>query len=211
MKFYSYSPQTSAGANGTSVRYLDSDPGQLTEVGAYIGRSIVVAPDVATPPAQPAAIDWREEPMTDGLSTWFATTRYASLLADTRVRKREARLQAMESAREQGFGYNGYTVASDTRSQVLILGVANRARAALADGGQAALDAFSAALNSGWRSVDGHIVATNASAVVAMESALGQHIAQCDAVGQSHKTAIDAAETLAELDAIDVAAGYPGA
>lgn len=211
MKLYSYTPQTSAGANGTSIRYLDSDPGQLTEVGVYSGRSIVVASDAATPPAQPAAIDWREEPMTDGLSAWFASTRYASLLADTRVRKHEARLRAMVSTREHGFEYNGYLVASDTRSQVLILGVANLARAALADGSQAALDAFSAALNGGWRGIDGHIVATSASAVVAMELALGQHIAQCDAVGQSHKAAINAAETITELDAVNVAAGYPGA
>ena len=210
MKFYSYSPQTTPGPNGSATRYTDTDPGTLTEVGTHNNRAIVIAPDAAVIPDQPSAIDWQPQPINAEFTAWFSATRYASLLADARERKRSARLQAMETAREQGFEYNGYTVASDTRSQILILGTANRARAALADGSQAALDAFSATLGDGWRATTGTVVATDAAAIIAMETALGIHIATCDAIGQTKKAAIEAAETLVDLQAIDVTAGYTG-
>lgn len=209
MQVFSYLPQTTPGPNGSTTRYTDTDPSTLTEIGTYNNRAIVIGPDAAVIPDQPSAIDWQPQPINADFTAWFSATRYASLLADTRERKRRARLQAMETAREQGFEYNGYTVASDTRSQILILGTANRARSALADGSQAALDAFSATLGDGWRAINGTVVATDAAAIIAMETALGIHIATCDAIGQAKKAAIEAAETLAELQAIDVNAGYP--
>jgi hypothetical protein len=130
-------------------------------------------------------------------------------LADIKERKQQSRVQAVISARQGGFQFNGHLVASDTDSWLLIQGAVTMAQLALAAGTQQALDDFALTLGAGWRAIDQTVLATDAAGIIAMGMALAGHMAVCDAVSQSHKAAIDAAETIEALDAIDPIAGYP--
>lgn len=139
------------------------------------------------------------------MRAWFEGTRYYATLQNAKQAKQAARVQALEAAREAGFAFSGETVSSDAKSQVLILGTVQNASMALADGSQEALDAFAASLGNGWRAQSGAIVAQEASEIVAMGRAFAAHIAQCDATSQVAKAAIEAAETLSALNAVQVA------
>ena len=140
---------------------------------------------------------WRE--------TWIVE---AQDIAPLKEQKHRERISALEDAREAGFTHSGSTVASDFKSQLLIQGVVQLAQMALADGSPEVLAQFSTSLGEGWRAVDGTIVATDAMGIIGMAQSLAAHIATCDGVSQAHKAAIDAATTVAELNAIDVTAGY---
>lgn len=140
----------------------------------------------------------------------YEAARVAELDARKAIKQRR-RVEALEAAREAGFDHGGATVASDIKSQMLIQGSVQLAQMALADGSPEALDAFATSLGAGWRAADGTVVATDAAGIVAMAQSLAAHIAACDGVSQGHKTMIGAAADFAELAAIDVSAGYPGA
>ena len=144
--------------------------------------------------------------LTDG-SSRLATD--AEILAALKAQQQQARIEAVINARQAGFQFNGHLVASDTDSWLLIQGAVTMAQLALAAGTQQALDDFALTLGAGWRAIDQTVVATDAMGIIAMGMALAGHMAVCDAVSQAHKAAIDAAETIEALDAIDPTAGYP--
>lgn len=131
-----------------------------------------------------------------------------AMLDAEKSRKHAERVAALESAREAGFTHNGVTVASDEKSQGLFNALNTEAGLAILSGTQEALDAFAAGLGDGWRALDGTIVATDATSFRAMMQSWYAHVAATDAVSQGHKTMIDAAADLAELQAINVTAGY---
>lgn len=89
-------------------------------------------------------------------------------------------------------------VDTDLRSQVKIHGAVTMA--ALAG------DLYTV----NWRMADNSVVPLSASEVTAMGVAVGQFIADCQARKNTLDAAIAAAETLAELDAIEVGEGWPG-
>ncbi len=60
-----------------------------------------------------------------------------------------------------------------------------------------------------WTLADNSNVALDGPGLIAMASAVGQHVAACHAHAQALKAAIDLAEDHAALDAIDVEAGWP--
>lgn len=125
--------------------------------------------------------------------------------------KHQARIEALEAAREAGFDHNDQRIASDTKSQALLTALNNEASLAILSGDQAQLDQFADGLGAGWRAVDGTIVATTAAEFRSMMQSWYAHVAATDAVSQQHKAAINAAATFDELNAIDVAAGYDDA
>jgi hypothetical protein len=139
---------------------------------------------------------------------WRQTWGFMSL-ADIKEQKQQSRVQAVISARQAGFQFNGHLVASDTDSWLLIQGAVTMAQLAIAAGTQQALDDFALTLGAGWRAIDQTVVATDAAGVIALGMALAGHMAYCDGVSQAHKAAIDAAESIEALDAIDPTAGYP--
>ncbi len=171
--------------------------------------------------AELATIGWypvRREAMNPGASGYGEMTLIdgefviASLPADLdnlKAQKQQARIDAVVSARQGGFQFNSHRVASDTDSWLLIQGAVTMAQLALAAGTQQALDDFALTLGAGWRAVDQEIVATDADGIIAMGMALAGHMAACDAISQAHKVAIDAAETVEAVAAIDPTAGYP--
>lgn len=156
----------------------------------------------------------REAPASDSRSThYIGSLEYPAdpeaALAAAKAEMHRQRVAALEAARESGFDHDGHTVASDEKSQTLLGALNTEASLALLDGTQAALDQFAAGLGSGWRATDGAIVATDATSFRAMMQSWYAHVATTDANSQAIKAAIDAVTTLAELDAIDVTAGYP--
>ncbi|MEA3641877.1 MAG: DUF4376 domain-containing protein [Lamprobacter sp.] len=202
MQTYSYTPQVQPGPTGTITAFISAESSQLTEIGDYDGRRIVIAPDGELPPAQPAAIDWRQEqPDTDpALATWISQTRYSTLVEAARARKHNARDAARVSAETGGFTYAGHLVASDERSIARIGNAATAALTANAAGQPFSVD---------WLCADETVLALDAAGMLALQSALVAHGQACHDASQAIKAQINAAETLAELSAIDVTAGYP--
>lgn len=171
--------------------------------------------------AELAEIGWypvRYEPLESGASGYapieligneFVIASLPADIDDLKAQKQQARIDAVIAARQSGFQFNGHIVASDTDSWLLIQGAVTMAQLALVAGTQQALDDFALTLGAGWRAVDQAIVATNAAGIISMGMALAGHIAACDAVSQAHKVAIDAAETIEAVAAIDPTSGYP--
>ena len=168
-----------------------------------------------------ASLGWypvRREPLNPGASGYapielisneFVVASLPADLAAYKEQKQQTRVEAVIAARQGGFQFNGHLVASDTDSWLLIQGAVTMAQLALAAGAQQALDDFALTLGAGWRAIDQTVVATDAPGIIAMGMALAGHMAYCDGVSQAHKAAIDAAETIEALDAIDPIAGYP--
>jgi hypothetical protein len=137
----------------------------------------------------------------------YESARAAELEARKAIKHR-LRVLALENAREAGFQHNGLTIASDEKSQSLFNALNTEAGLALLAGTQEALDAFAAGLGSGWRATDGTVVATDAASFRAMMQSWYTHVATTDAVSQGHKTMINAAADLSDLQGIDVTDGY---
>jgi len=199
MQIYSYLPQITPGQAGTALRFSRAESSDLSEIGAYNGRRIVLAPDGEDPPAQPAEIDWRQEVADPELSDWVSQTRYAQLVESARQRKHLARDAARVAAETGGFLYSGHIVDSDERS---IARINNAATAALA--AKAAAQPFAVE----WLCADEHALALDADGMLALQGALVAHGQACHDRSQAIKAEINAAETLGELSSIDVMAGY---
>lgn len=202
MQTYSYTPQVQPGPTGTITSFTSAESSQLTEIGAYDGRRIVIAPDGEQPPAQPAAIDWRQEtPDADPpLAAWISQTRYSALVEAARAHKHSARDAARVNAETGGVVYDGHLVDSDERSIARINNAATAALTANAAGQPFSID---------WLCADETVLTLDAPGMLALQGALVAHGQACHDASQAIKAQINAAETLAELSAIDVASGYP--
>lgn len=59
MPLYMYTPHTTTGPNGTSLRFRAGDS-EAVELAEFDGHAYVHVPDSATLPEQPTEIDWQE-------------------------------------------------------------------------------------------------------------------------------------------------------
>ena len=87
MPLYRYTPHTTTGPNGTSLRFRAGDSGAL-ELAEFDGHAYVHVPDVATLPEQPAEIAW--QPITPDavlLARIKAESRPVQLIAQATVEK----------------------------------------------------------------------------------------------------------------------------
>jgi hypothetical protein len=108
-----------------------------------------------------------------------------------------------------GFTFDGHRYAADREESIpLLLNCVISAQMAMAAGPEA-MAGFEAALGDGWRSTDGLGRVTTAAGILALHAAFVAHGAACDRHSQALKAQIEAAEALAELEAIDLEAGWP--
>jgi len=107
-----------------------------------------------------------------------------------------------------GFTFDGNTYASDRDESIpLLSNAAISAQIALSQGADA-VASFETALGEGWRSIDGVGRITTAAGILALHAAFVAHGAACDRHSQDLKSQIAQAETLAELEAIDIDSGW---
>ena len=129
------------------------------------------------------------------------------------LNQRRADLQAQRSAatvahQTGGFVYQGDVYASDlARSIPLLQATITAIQLTVAAG--APMDQPLAMLGDGWRSDDGVARLTTPAEMISLWEAFIAHGAACDAAGQAFKAQIDAAETLADLDAVEAAIADP--
>lgn len=135
--------------------------------------------------------------------------RNAAALAAAKEAAHSARYETMLAHRNGGFVYDGHIWESDTESRMLIMGAVQIATFAVSAGTQEALTEFSSTLGSGWRDIDGTPVITSAVGMISLGMALAAHIATCDGVSMAHKVAINAAEEVADVWAVDLSLGWP--
>ncbi len=133
----------------------------------------------------------------------------AILLEQQREGRQRDRTDHRLAAQTGGFTFDGHRYASDREESIPLLTAATiAAQSALAQGPEAAA-AYEAALGAGWRSEDGAARIASAIGILALHAAFVAHGAACDRHSQALKGQIEAATTVAELDAIDLATGWP--
>ena len=93
-------------------------------------------------------------------------------------------------------------VDSDPDSQRKVSGAVQMAMIAQGAGAPFGID---------WTMQDNVTVAHDAPAMIAMGVAVGQHVAACHEVALGKRAAIEAAETIEDLDAVDIEGGWPDA
>ena len=121
----------------------------------------------------------------------------------------EARAQARLAAQTGGFRLDGATYASDREESIpLLTNAALSAQLALAQGAEATA-AFEAAMGAGWRDTAGVGRIASAVGILTLHGAFVGHGAACDRHSQALKGQIEAAQSVAELDAIDLTTGWP--
>nr|WP_246848158.1 DUF4376 domain-containing protein [Sphingomonas beigongshangi] len=91
---------------------------------------------------------------------------------------------------------------TDPESQRKVSGAVQLAMIAQAAGQSFAID---------WTMQDNSTVAHDASAMIAMGVAVGQHVAACHEVALAKRVALEAAADAAGVDAVDVEGGWPDA
>jgi hypothetical protein len=131
------------------------------------------------------------------------------LLEQQRERLQRERTNQRLAAQTTGFTSDGHRYASDREESIPLLTAATiAAQLAMAQGAEAAA-AFGAALGDGWRDTAGVGRITTATGLLALHAAFVAHGAACDRHSQALKGQIEAAISLAELDAIDLTTGWP--
>lgn len=100
----------------------------------------------------------------------------------------------------EGFTYNGTRFQSDPRSADRIANAALAATSALAT---------STAFSVSWSAEDNTVIALDAMGMLAMQGALTQHAAALHYYARSLKDQVRAQTTVAQLEAIDINAGWP--
>lgn len=203
MQIFSYQPEVTTGPSGSALRFTNTDESQFSEVGLMNGRMVVVAPDGVAPPEQPQAIDWKSEVSSPAMLEWVAQSRYGVVLQAARSEKHRARNAVRLAAETAGFTFNYEEVAhpidSDEQS---ILRISNAAAVA------ATSKINSTPYGVTWTCADDTDLTLDADGMLALQSALVAHGQHCHNVSQGVKAAINAAETLYELNQVDVHVGY---
>jgi hypothetical protein len=163
-----------------------TDPEQYTADAAFMAAGNAVV--VEAPPAYDSAyqvLGWTG-------SAWTVTDKP---LAEVLAARKEA-VTALRYAKETGgIVLNGAAIRTDRESQALINGAK-----LLAEAEPAEVVDFKAA--SGWVSLD-------SATMQAIGLAVGQHVRACFRQERELHEAIDAAATVAAVQAIDITAGWP--
>jgi len=150
-------------------------------------------------------VEWRDPAMPCPTAAEIAALELPWAKAKAQERRARARLAAQTG----GFRLDGATYASDQEESIpLLTNAALSAQLALAQGAEA-VAAFEAALGAGWRDTAGVGRITTATGLLALHAAFVAHGAACDRHSQALKGQIEAASSVAELDAIDLATGWP--
>ncbi|MDC7699585.1 DUF4376 domain-containing protein [Vogesella indigofera] len=127
-----------------------------------------------------------------GEATHFAARRIELLAAITAER---------DQREEAGFLYRGKLLDSTPRSVQRITAAALAAQAALAAGQPFGIE---------WTCADNSVLTLDAAGVIGIPVALAQHAAALHAHARQLKTEVEAADSEAELAAIDIQASWPG-
>lgn len=119
---------------------------------------------------------------------------------ETLPEARDRRLADLSDLRWQketgGVAFNGKTIATDVTSQTKITGAVVGMQ----------IDP-TASIN--WKTADGSFVTLNAAQVIALGTAVRDHIQACFNREQTLRVAIEGASTLTALAAIDITTGWP--
>ena len=110
MNIYSYTPHTTPGPNGHTIRFNqpdDPDASNAIELIEIDGRRYVGVPSTATMPEQPAEIDWRAEPTPP--DAVFESRWHTHILAPQLAMLAATRWQRVAS----GTTWNGYPVKTE--------------------------------------------------------------------------------------------------
>lgn len=102
---------------------------------------------------------------------------------------------------ESGFPYRGMLLDSNPRSVQRITTAVLAAQVALSTGQPYSID---------WTCADNSTLSLDAAGVIGMPVALAQHAAELHAHARTLKMTVEAAGSEAELDTIDIHAGWPG-
>lgn len=156
-------------------------------------------------PADDGPLTWKPLPegYEDGLYVWDQSRRAFVLNIDTvRVRRWAAVRAARDAAQDGGCPTPLGRVDTDAESRGKISGSVQMAMLAQM-GGQP----FTVA----WTMQDNTTAIHDASAMIAMGVAVGQHVAACHAEALTRRAAIDAAADADAIAAVPVEGGWPGA
>lgn len=160
--------------------------------------------DVARPADQPGYIIGEGQPEEYEPGKWRQTwTQTPKDLEVYRAEKHAERKDAVLVAKYSTFKHDEYTYDCDKDSVQLLAEFTALANHAIKDGTQEALKAYSALLGDGWRDDNGVPRITTAGGILAISNSLAAHIRKVDDAGQIKKSAIDAANSVDELSAID--------
>lgn len=129
------------------------------------------------------------------LSTNLTPAELAERLAMTKSVCKDAIIALRYAKETGGITLNGATIRTDRESQALISGAK-----ALAEAEPAEMVDFKAA--SGW-------VTLGSATMIGIGVAVGRHVRACFRRERELHEAIDAAETAAKVQAIDITAGWP--
>ena len=185
----------------------DNDTAKLAALGIYRHYTL--------PGQAPLGYtDWAEGSDENGRYYWCepagTAAEIAAALTEQRRRERHGeRAMCRLNAQIGGFTCDGHRYASDREESIPLLTAATiAAQSALAQGPEASA-AYDAAMGAGWRSDDGAARIASAVGILALHGAFVAHGAACDRHSQALKGQIEAATTVAELDAIGLTTGWP--
>jgi hypothetical protein len=135
--------------------------------------------------------------------------RAAVSLASAKTAAHEARSAERLRLQTSGFPFADHVFASDREESIPLLSAATLSALMVMGQGAEAIAAFEAALGAGWRDVTGVACVSSAAGILGMHAAFVGWGSACDRASQALAAQIEAAETLAALNAIDLTAGWP--
>lgn len=180
------------------VSFLSGEVEWIAQEAERLQQSGAVPPDW-----EAVAVDY-PLPAEFGKNSWVWDIEKAELVMDLAAAQ-AAKLAAITAERDrrerEGFPYLGKVLDSNPRSVQRITAAALAAQAALAAGQSFSLD---------WTCADNSLLTLDAHGVIGMPVALAQHAAALHAHARALKTAAEATVDQAEMDTIDIQAGWPG-
>jgi hypothetical protein len=138
-------------------------------------------------------------PMDPAEEAEFESSRRLTLPQVKRAKK-GAILVRLNEAERAGFTFQTKRIPSDADSLARISIIASRARRAQADG---------AAFSVVWFADDDSALTLNRTELQDLDKAAGDHFKACSDNARTLRQAVSAAGTVAEVEAIDVNAGWP--
>lgn len=117
-------------------------------------------------------------------------------LAELRAAKLSELAEVRWTRETAGVTYNGHTFATDGTSQTKIVGAVIGAQ-------------MDPAMSIKWKTVDGTFVTLSGSQIVAMGTAVRNHVQACFDREEALRGQIELASTRSSLAAIDIAIGWP--
>lgn len=181
-------------ATGETVQRMSAPASELEAFVAPDGLILVILGEGA------ADIDATETYLDGTLKIRPRTSDPETEFAVARVKVREAVKDKRQYTENYGCATIKGRVDTTPDSQLKLNGAATMALIAKMTGQPFAL---------AWTMADNSTVTLNADEMIAVASAAGVHVSACHERARILKAAIDAAQDQAELDAIDIASGWP--